>query len=473
MQNTSYKTALWGFSWEEALTEAPVQGIANLTDSGIMLDIPFGQLLSEPGHVVVGPEEQLPESADYLYGFSQDGFWLVIKDCAFAGGSYSNPGGPSQKIRGSYLFASRSQFDSDGTVVEARLGYRGLREWVDESPFRFQLGAEPSDAMQLTYGSADKEGYNKTIYSDEKLDISILHDASFSFPTTAGSSISHDCLLLINFKEGASFSQALDWIGSLSRFLSLCMGFLAEITTVELMFEGCENWVHCHFNCIKAQTSKIPDVNEMPFPYPKISAHIALLLRNWLELEDRSKTAANIVISLLVEKTIPYIDLRFTAASQALEAFTKVNVSLLAEPKDSYASHKKRILDCIADPEDKEWFKAKCQGNQKGQRQLLNEFCEANEDLVKCVVPDIEAFKKCQIDSRNYYTHRSGDELGKQGNVLQGEQLYWHTQTVILICYCFIWRCLGLDSQVIIQAVEEPYFRPEVRQHAKKLYCSK
>lgn len=56
-----------------------VQGTANLSDESVVLDIPCGKLLDSPGVVINGEKEP----AEHLYGFSQDGYALVLRNVAY------------------------------------------------------------------------------------------------------------------------------------------------------------------------------------------------------------------------------------------------------------------------------------------------------------------------------------------------------------------------------------------------------
>ena len=57
MDDTNYGAAIWGFTRGDVSSEeGAVQCFANLTVNSIILDLPFGRLLGEPGIRVIGKE---------------------------------------------------------------------------------------------------------------------------------------------------------------------------------------------------------------------------------------------------------------------------------------------------------------------------------------------------------------------------------------------------------------------------------
>ena len=135
MNNTSYETSVWGFTWEEAIENRnAVQGIANLTDRGIRLEIPYGRLLDESDVVKIGIEE-LPKEADYIYGCLRTGHYAVLKRAISVGSSESFPGGARQTIAAEYMFTSRERFNPESKVSSIEAQLLGLRDWVGKTPF--------------------------------------------------------------------------------------------------------------------------------------------------------------------------------------------------------------------------------------------------------------------------------------------------------------------------------------------------
>lgn len=131
----SFTQGVWGKSWEEARGDNAVQGTANLGDEGVVLDIPCGKLLGSPS-VVINGEKEL-SAAEYLYGFSQDGYALALGNAAYSGGETRYPGMVHQVIRADYLMAAKGcrEFDPSNVIKRADIEVRNLADWYGKSAY--------------------------------------------------------------------------------------------------------------------------------------------------------------------------------------------------------------------------------------------------------------------------------------------------------------------------------------------------
>ena len=108
MKPTEYETALWGFSWEEALGDDAQQGIANLSeDNGITLEIPFGSIDHEDENSCVIRFADVTKQYPALFGISRTNDYLALQDVQSNGVSWSFPGGKKETLRAAWLFAAR------------------------------------------------------------------------------------------------------------------------------------------------------------------------------------------------------------------------------------------------------------------------------------------------------------------------------------------------------------------------------
>lgn len=144
MEDVEFKTAIWGLSWEEALRQKAPQGTASVSDKGVLLEIPFGLLLSNPGNVVLGRTTS-PECADALYGITQDGYRIVLEDARSCGSSESSIGGKRQTIRARHLFAREGieTFDIEAPVTKVAVELKGLKEWYGKPAFEVKKRERP------------------------------------------------------------------------------------------------------------------------------------------------------------------------------------------------------------------------------------------------------------------------------------------------------------------------------------------
>lgn len=89
MQNKQWKTALWDLSWEELHkgTYSEEGNCAFETDSGVLLEIPFGDVTQNRALTQTGMYSYTLDSETYdsMVGITQDGIRLVILDVTSQG----------------------------------------------------------------------------------------------------------------------------------------------------------------------------------------------------------------------------------------------------------------------------------------------------------------------------------------------------------------------------------------------------
>ena len=472
MDCTDYKTALWGFSWEDIYEESDCieQGVANLTEDGITLEIPFGELLGSRGVVVVGASAK-PSDVDYLYGFSQSGDHLVLKNASLAGMSTSYPGGTSQVINAQHLFAGRSQFDPNANIELIYMTLEGLSEWVREMPFVTEWGTNPSEFHAIKYDYENKDSYNRTLLDDSDRTIELFHAFSVSPLNADGVGIKHNCQLKVSFKKATSFENAMKTASGLSQFLSYCLGYYAEIKELCLMFSGSESLVKCHSRFLRGFEPSREAKQRIPLHLNDIEDVIDGALSYWLDMGRGASEACSITTSLLTQNWDLPIDLRFVAAAQALEALSKIGTDVSALPAEEYESLKDIVKSSVADTEARKWISDRMPGNTKGQKSLLKDLFSRNQELLNWLIEDESKFLAQHIAARNYYTHRNNDST--IGNApLEGESLFWHTEIVLLINYGFIGSALGLKTNSFTGCLEKSRYKESVVRKAREVYAA-
>lgn len=78
MENTTFKPACWGLSWDDATNPNAVQDAVEVSDNGIVLNTSFGSILEDAHAFSIGGAARR-KRADYLYGLSQDGYFFGSK----------------------------------------------------------------------------------------------------------------------------------------------------------------------------------------------------------------------------------------------------------------------------------------------------------------------------------------------------------------------------------------------------------
>lgn len=470
MDNTNYKTALWGFSWDDVENSNGVeQGIANLTSDGIFLEIPFGELFEDPGRRQVDADK-----ADYILGFSQGGDYLALKNTFLISAASSFPGGKCQTIRAQYLFAGRRRFDPDAKVMRLSMKLSGLNEWVGKVPFATVWDTESAKLHAIKYDSENSEDYNVTLLEGSKHTISIYRVIKVSPLTVDGISVDHECVLEIYFADASTFENALEVAHSFSQFVSYCLGYYAEISELKFQFENCVDYVKCHGRFMKPMELKEKSGRQIPIRLVDVKNILDAFLGKWLYTNEGFGKACSITTSLLTQSWDLPEELRFIAAAQALEALSRVDTELTTLSTDEYEEYRdtvKTAISSIKDTKIKEWFLSRLPSNNKGQRKLLTEMFARHPRALDWIIDDKNRFVENHIVTRNYYTHLNEDaSVGI--SPLRGENLYWHTESILLLCYVIIGCLLGYDEEEFIALLTAKGYKNHVISSVKKLYTS-
>lgn len=458
MKDTKYGVAMWAKSWDEVFKSNSPQGTANLVDNRIALEIPFGRMLGNEGMERVG-QEQEPTQVDWLYGFSQDGYYLALKNAYSNGTSSHIPGGDHQHIGARYLFAGRNKFNPEATVTKAIVSYTGLEEWVAKTPFRALYAVETGKLVSIEYDLEHEDSYNSVLLDDGEHLIEVHHTYTYRHGAidVKGVEVSHGCNIEIDFKHGCAFDDAVSAITSISRFLTICLGFGAEIKEIALKFGEEGPYTKCHSSFFRYSEPSKSDSLWIPFSLPVIEDGIQDYLGAWMRAEDDLLEASNVFASLITNNWEMPLDLKFLAASQALEALSRVGTNLLSMPQQQYDEYKETILEAVKGTDAGKWLAGCFPGNRKGQGRLLRELLERHQVLFEWFVGDKKGFLNNQAGARNHYAHRKPTSKGHAP--LRGEELYWHTECVLFLAHGIIWSNLGMDEQFFVDSLRKSCYR--------------
>ena len=124
----------------------------------------------------------------------------------------------------------------------------------------------------------------------------------------------------------------------------------------------------------------------------------------------------------------------------------------------------------IPDRQIREWAYRKTCGNQKGQRRLLKELFDKHAETRGWLFQDERKFIEHHLVTRNYYTHRSSDRSSKI-KPYEGENLYWHTEGLILLCYSIVANMLGFPQAEVIDLIGKSRLKDHSIRCAKELYA--
>ncbi|MDM8289572.1 hypothetical protein QUW41_09705 [Slackia piriformis] len=416
---SSFTQGVWGKSWEEARGDNAVQGTANLGDEGVVLDIPCGKLLGSPG-VVINGEKEL-SATEHLYGFSQDGYALVLGNAAYSGGETHYPGMVHQVIRADYLMAAKGcrEFNPLSMINRMDIEIRNLTDWYGISAYRMAFERDDRGNARfksLEYRKEDDEP--SVLLESEQCSITLFDKYVIPGLNVNEMTFRHQCCLKVCFSAGKTLEEARDFATNLSKFFSLCMGFHASIQRLFLYVEGDESAIQYYAPLLDSPAPSKAAIREMPFPCRVLRGEIGDYLRNWFnygaEKKDEEdyllfKRAGDLIVSILTYDWKMPVELQCVSVSQALEAISRYKANLASWPRSELRQNRKELLKRIEGmPEEfVTWVWSRIEQSSKGAKRLMVDLMDRQKDAVEWLVPDIGKFVSEQQNARNTYSHGS------------------------------------------------------------------
>ena len=476
MEMINFSTAIWATSAEDATDSSKaVVGLLDFDENrGFELTIPWGTLLSDP---VTDNDVRISSidgvSANAVYGFSQTGYYLVLKDVTSPGHSEAYPGFEKQVVSGSSLLVSRQLIEPEPKVTAAYIELPGLKEWVGHVPFDVESTYEGNKFKRLSFTFESESMQSIPLLENEEVSISVECKGTRAGGRTPSFSFEFSTNRFLRV-EMTSASISLEemlhlWINPVVNFLSFCMGFKYPTTSIKFLTEE-KHEVSFYARMTGAKGSPSDtQLTTMPFPYSEIKDQVAGMLESWMKLGAYARNASNLLISLMNSSNMT-IDMLFLASAQALEAVSRdgvdeqeINDEELDERLDTIK--KSNLSDKV-----KRWATCKLKhAKWKSADQLLDNLFKTIDPVSTYLVPDLSRFKEDHREQRNAFTHRRVVEEGKE---LSFEQLYWHTQAVQLLVYSCTAAKLGLTSDSVLALLRKTQFRSSAVYHARKLYSA-
>ncbi len=471
MGSRVFAAALWADSWDKVFcgSDACVQGVASFDDEkGIEVDLPLGELLADAGTIAIG-DDSLPDKLDWLYGFSQEGCRFALSGVVSAGTARSYPGGSHQTLRATRLLYSKSDFDPAERVSKVVLEIRGLSEWLGISPVR-RVG-RPGKGSSGFSVEVDLDGAgNQVLFENDELKFTVSHAVNSSGSPESGYKVDHRCLLAIDFIESKTLVDAQDMAFWIADFFSFCFGFHAEIDEMRIKF-GDALAAYCLVPLVKGYVPKTIVAHRMVLPYREISDKLGGILSAWVNAESDLHSPASLLTTLMTKNWVLPIDLKFIAAAQMLEALSRVGADLKSLSEEDYKLCKSALaaaLDGIGDCHIRSNLKNRLNlGDRKGQNRLLTELVDRHAEAAGLLFGDSRIFVKRHTDLRNGITHRNG------GVTVSNEDLYWHTEGVLIFAYCVVGELLGIPPGEMERRIEVSAFRCNSVSECRRMYPKK
>ncbi len=471
MKSRVFAAALWADSWDKVFCggDACVQGVASFDgEKGIEVDLPFGELLADAGTIVIGGDS-LPDKLDWLYGFSQEGYRFALSGVVSAGTAKSYPGGTHQTLRATRLLYSKSDFDPAERVSKVVLEIRGLAEWLGISPVRW-IGHSAKAGSSFSV-EVDLDGVgDQVLFENDGLKLTVSHAVNSSGSPESGYKVDHRCLLAIDFIEAKPMTDAEDMAFWIADFFSFCFGFHAEIEEMQIKFVD-DTSAYFLVPLVEGRVPKTIVAPRMVLPYCKLSDWLNGILSTWIKVESDLHSPASLLTTLMTKSWVLPLDLKFIAAAQMLEALSRVGTDLRSLSDEDYKLCKSALaaaLDGIGDCHIRNNLKNRLNlGDRKGQNRLLTELVDRHAEAAGLLFGDSRIFVERHADLRNGITHRNG------GVTVSNEDLYWHTEGVLIFAYCVVGEILGMPAGEMERRIEASAFRCNSVSECRRMYPKK
>lgn len=347
----------------------------------------------------------------------------------------------------------------------------GLNKWASLFPATAMYDSSTHRLTAVNIGLGTKD--NRVLLDNKKMRAILFHKLNTSPLTIDGISIAHDCGLLIEMASPCSFDSAISIVQTICSFFSFCNDRLAELLSLTLTFENSEAAVDCLGSFERAPLA-VNALNsyDIVFPLSFFGDSLGIVFDSWVNAEERLAVTRDIVTALSCGTWSMPLDLAFITIAQVLESLTKHKVDTLSLSKEQYQLYCKTVLDSIGDPEIKVWTKNRLNGNNKGQKRLLEEYLTANDDVIGWTLGSYrDAFVRSHIATRNYFVHR-GESTKDLRKVLRDDELYWHTWNCILIARLVFAKLMGFDIAPLVWATKKSTKWCRVQRKALNTYAS-
>lgn len=400
--------------------------------SQVSLEIPVGMLLepiTEKLSDGITASKGEYETADAVYGYSQKGDWLVLRDVSLASACISTPGFSTQTLRGSSLLAAKQPISAHPRVDHLSIALDGLNEWVRLSPITEMRKYHTSDngefesleRITITYESDSAKPM--VLYTGNGCEISIQTMGVLRGGPVIRMehTLATTCTLEIELDQPADLDEALHtWVYPMKDFLVLLTGLYCSIKSIGA--HACDT--DCNFELYAPYVDRntpidTREVIRMPFPYPAVKGRTQQMIAAWFGLDTDARNAANIVISLTNSWLMPY-DLEFVACASAFEALSRVGEKHECFEQIRFDNAKACALAAVEDTELQSWMHCHI-WNERSARSLAKALLKKLQPVTAYLIPDDDAFQNDHRACRNAYVHRSDMESDE---VLEGSDLY-------------------------------------------------
>lgn len=477
MLDEEFPASLWLSDPNGNFEDVGAMGIASFDSKrGVCLNIPVGSIPPDGDEALV---LNATRTFDRIYGLAQDNSHLTLID-SIGLTSSSFPGFARETWTASTALVSKSKFyKSDPQVISAIVKIAGLYEWFGQNPVKYNRRYENDNSFVSAVISVNADNLNETlIYKNEHVEISLKPSATLSGGERPlrNQSIASDCNLVFRFSNSMpTLEDAIkDYIVPFRDFLSLFMGFRAEILTITFSSAEEREKIDAFIPFVEAKHDALnkSDLKNMPFTFSTLENKIQKMYGKWLELPDDGRRAANIMLGILSNERSLYLDLNMIAAASAFEALSRIDNRTYELDEDTFNHRLQVVNDNIPDPKIRNWAMRHLKNsNFQLAGTLATQMLESLEPLSSYIVPDSKSFLANHRKTRNAYIHQNNNVSTDE--ILSGEALYAHAEAVILLNWGKLLCLLELSPEEIVDALRETKYRQKCVSRARDLYSLK
>lgn len=459
MLDKEWSEGIWDTNWGALFHgDQYVQGSCEFSSTtGAILTFPFGdisesRLIAESGvFFSTGEEKRYP----YLYGFTQDGFYLALLDALSDGVARRIPGGTKETLRSSIVLEAKGQFDPFASVVELRVEVNQLAEWL-------HCTYSPRINGRVIEVDLDTPSITIPILNTLRLCGEVRIGLNPVKQAQRALNVSTYCYVYMRYSLGAPLLKVLhEDLGRLRSLFSFLFARRALVDSLAAKFADEDNWV----NVYMSSPVEIVGNGRLDPAVAFSSLHKEGLLKlsnRWFSLDGDGYRASQVLTSLLSKWEMPF-DLKQVAASTMLESLMRANADRLYSDEEL-----NELVAPVVDASDPE-IRDRLRGilnllKFESYNMLLERARTEGAPWIDRLIPKWSQFKRMQHEMRNTGAH---GKIAMADFDLQVDHYY----ASIVIAYIVLMRRLGLSAEVVDE-FEKSTFLNYARERITQRYSS-
>lgn len=393
----------------------------------------------------VGIEDLQVETYSAIVGFTSNGKRITLLNCAKPSQKVNMPGMIEFIYRPDTIVVGKQlSEESELVLVNISAHYFGLEKWLDERPFTINQNSQGRE-ISLNYKMSSShichlEGI--TVYTENTCHCNCEIYDTFN--------LCQSTTFKIEFDDVQSWNRSLNELYDLGSFLTLCMGCVSKIDSVQgTMSDGTKIEIIQNF-----PSDSDPKLKASFFiDFRDISNNFEDCLRIWWNKKDEISP----VIGYFIEAHSSSVNIvsGFLKMVQALESYSRKLRKSNLIPQEEHAKRITRLTAAIGNEQDKKWLEdvlatpilnePSCQQRIKALFIEVAKFLGISSKQLKSLSYKI-------VNTRNYYTHFN-DSLKK--DLLSDDKMFYSITLMKFVLRSLLMKELGLDDSYISMKLDE------------------